>query len=51
MIDISEKGEIAILTLRHGKANAMDIEFCEALAASFNELKKSKAKKPPAISP
>jgi len=44
MIDISEKGEIAVLTLRHGKANAMDVEFCEAIAAAFDELKKSKVK-------
>ena len=44
MIDISEQGEIAIVTMRHGKANAMDLEFCEAIAARFEELKKSKAK-------
>ncbi len=44
MIDISEQGEIAIVTMRHGKANAMDLEFCEAIAAHFEELKKSKAK-------
>ncbi len=44
MIDISEQGEIAVVTLRHGKANAMDVEFCEAIAARFEELKKSKAK-------
>ncbi len=44
MIDISEQGEIAIVTMRHGKANAMDLEFCEAIAVHFEELKKSKAK-------
>src|SRR5262249_36206748 len=32
---------IAILTLAHGKANALDIEFCDALAARFKELRKS----------
>ena len=44
MIDISEQGEIAVVTLRHGKANAMDVEFCEAIAAAFEKLKRSKAK-------
>ena len=32
---------IAVLTLNHGKANALDIEFCDALAARFAELRKS----------
>ena len=33
-----------MLTLTHGKANALDIEFCEALAARFVELRGSDAK-------
>jgi enoyl-CoA hydratase len=44
MIDVAEQGDIAVLTMRHGKANAMDIEFCDAIAAHFEELKQSKAK-------
>ena len=32
---------IAVLTLTHGKANALDIEICDALAARFKELRKS----------
>src|SRR5215475_5096259 len=32
---------IAVLTLTHGKANALDIELCDALAARFAELRKS----------
>jgi len=44
MIDIAQQGDIAIVTMRHGKANAMDLEFCEAIAARFDELKQSKAK-------
>src|ERR1700682_5538137 len=44
MIDISQQGEVAVVTMRHGKVNAMDVEFCEGLAARFEELKKSKAK-------
>lgn len=32
---------IAVLTLTHGKANALDIEICDALAARFKDLRKS----------
>ena len=39
MIDIKTDAGIAVLTLTHGKANALDIEFCEALAARFMELR------------
>jgi enoyl-CoA hydratase len=44
MIDIKTDGGIAVMTLMHGKDNALDIEFCEALAARFMELRKSDAK-------
>jgi len=44
MIDIKSQAGIAVLTLTHGKANALDIEFCEALAARFVELRNSDAK-------
>ena len=44
MIDIRTDAGIAVLTLAHGKANALDIEFCEALAARFTELRTSDAK-------
>jgi enoyl-CoA hydratase len=44
MIEVSEKGEIAVMTVRHGKANAMDIEFCDALTARFDELRQSNAR-------
>jgi enoyl-CoA hydratase len=44
MIDIKTDAGIAVLTLTHGKANALDIEFCEALAARFLELRRSDAK-------
>jgi enoyl-CoA hydratase len=44
MIDIKTKTGIAVLTLTHGKANALDIEFCEALAARFAELRGTDAK-------
>ena len=44
MIDIKSNAGIAVMTLAHGKANALDIEFCEALAARFTELRRSDAK-------
>ena len=44
MIDIKDHAGVAVLTLAHGKANALDIEFCEALAARFDELRGADAK-------
>ena len=44
MIDIKIDDGIAVLTMRHGKVNALDIEFCDSLAARFSELRKSDAK-------
>jgi enoyl-CoA hydratase len=44
MIDLKLNAGIAVLTLVHGKANALDIELCEALAARFTELRGSAAK-------
>ena len=44
MIDGKTHDGIAVLTLMHGKANALDIEFCETLAARFQELRGSPAK-------
>ncbi len=44
MIDIKDHAGIAVLTLAHGKANALDIEFCEALGARFDELRGADAK-------
>ena len=44
MIEGKTTDGIAILTLAHGKANALDIEFCDALAARFADLRKSDAK-------
>jgi enoyl-CoA hydratase len=39
MIEVTRRGDAAILKLGHGKANALDIELCEAIAARFNELR------------
>jgi len=44
MIDLKTDDGVAVLTLRHGKANALDIEFCEALATKLLELRKADAK-------
>ncbi len=41
MFETAALGPIAVVTLRHGKANALDIEFCEALSARFDELRQS----------
>ena len=41
MIDITQQNGIAVVTMRHGKANALDIEFCEALAAGFEAMRNS----------
>jgi enoyl-CoA hydratase len=41
VIDIKTDADVAVMTLRHGKVNALDIEFCEALAARFVELRQS----------
>jgi enoyl-CoA hydratase len=41
MFETAAHGPITVLTMRHGKANALDIEFCEALATRFNDLRAS----------
>jgi enoyl-CoA hydratase len=44
MIELSERDGIAIVTMVHGKANALDIEFCEAIAAQFDKLRSAPAR-------
>jgi len=44
MIDSKIVDDVAILTMTHGKANALDIEFCDALAACFDDLRRADAK-------
>jgi len=39
MIDLKAEDGIAVVTLAHGKANALDIELCEALIKCFDELR------------
>jgi enoyl-CoA hydratase len=44
MIDLKTENGIAVLTIRHGKANALDGELCDGLAKSFQELRTSDAR-------
>ncbi len=44
MIELRTVDDIAVLTMSHGKANALDIEFCEALARRFIDLRNAEAK-------
>lgn len=44
MFDIRNEGGVAILTLRHGKANAIDVELCKALKKEFRRLAKADAR-------
>lgn len=43
MISMEIDDGIAIITMEHGKANAIDSEFCEGLTALFAELRKAAA--------
>ena len=38
MIELTQQGDIAVLALRHGKANALDIELCDVIATQFRDL-------------
>jgi enoyl-CoA hydratase len=44
MIELTRRGNIAVIKLAHGKANALDIEFCEAIAAQFEALANAPAR-------
>ena len=41
MIDLKTENGIAVVTMKHGRANALDVEFCEELAKCFGELRGS----------
>ena len=43
-IDVKTEDEIATVTMRHGKANALDITLCESLADCFDRLRTSNAR-------
>jgi enoyl-CoA hydratase len=44
MIELTERGRIAVLRLAHGKANVLDLELCNALAARLEEYRQSPAR-------
>jgi enoyl-CoA hydratase len=39
MFETSMHGDIAVVTMAHGKANALDTEFCEAIVAKLDGLR------------
>src|SRR6202521_4604137 len=43
MIDVSYQGPGAIVRMNSGKANALDVQLCDALAERFKELELSSA--------
>jgi enoyl-CoA hydratase len=43
MFDLTHRGRVAVLQMTHGKANAMDIEFCRALTAQVQTCQQSEA--------
>ena len=44
MMEITHHNDVAILTMAHGKANAFDLEFSNALTAALEDLVRSQAK-------
>jgi enoyl-CoA hydratase len=44
VIEIASQGHVAVVTISHGKANAMDLELCEGIARRFAELATSPAR-------
>jgi enoyl-CoA hydratase len=43
VLEAKDRDGIVILTMAHGKANALDIEFCEAISARFKALEHARA--------
>ena len=41
MIDVTQRDSVTVLRMAHGKANALDIEFCEALTSQLDECQRS----------
>jgi enoyl-CoA hydratase len=44
MIERSDRDGVAVLRMADGKANAMDVDFCERMAESFEEIRLSPAR-------
>jgi enoyl-CoA hydratase len=43
MIDVEQRGHVSIFHMRHGKANVMDVEFCEAMTAQLEAYRHASA--------
>ena len=43
MLELTNRGRVAVLQMTHGKANALDIEFCRALSAQVYACQQSPA--------
>jgi enoyl-CoA hydratase len=43
MMDLARHGPVAVLRMMHGKANAMDLELCEALVSQLDDCRQSSA--------
>lgn len=41
MIEIEQRGHISVFHMTHGKANALDVEFCEVMTARLGEYRHS----------
>ncbi len=37
MIESTTKDGVAVLAMRHGKANALDVELCQALCGALDD--------------
>src|SRR5436305_14216699 len=44
MIDLSHQGDVALLRIQHGKANALDLELCQALTKELEAYRQSAAR-------
>jgi enoyl-CoA hydratase len=44
MFTLTQTRRVAVLTMQHGKANALDTEFCNTLAAKFDELSEAESR-------
>jgi enoyl-CoA hydratase len=43
MFELTQRGRVALLVMTHGKANAIDLEFCRALTAQVDAFMQSSA--------
>jgi enoyl-CoA hydratase/carnithine racemase len=43
VFELTPRGRVTVLHMTHGKANAMDLEFCRALSAQVQACQQSAA--------